>query len=167
MSISRIFTPDHVRYEGVRPINIWLLRLFYFLMFAFVASDSWRAIITHEGSWDHVRAVAFCVWAVYSTMSFLGLLHPLRMLPIMVFMIGYKVLWLAVVAYPLWRAGSLVGSPAEEMAGVFVWVVLPMLAVPWIYFFRTYVMPSRRTFASRAHVQGGDPILTARRAGIS
>jgi hypothetical protein len=43
MSIKAIFTPDYVRYEGVRPINIYLLRLIYFLMLVF-GSDSWKAI---------------------------------------------------------------------------------------------------------------------------
>ena len=149
MSISRIFTPDHARYEGVRPINIYLLRLIYFLMFAFVGSDAWMAIINHQGPWDHVRAVALCVWAAYATLSVLGLVHPLRMLPIMLFMIGYKLLWLAVVAYPLWRANALAGSPAAEMASVFMWIPLPIIAVPWGYVFRTFVKVPRRAAAAR------------------
>jgi len=144
MSIKYIFTPNHTRYEGVRPINIYLLRLFYFLMAAFVATDAWTGILTHQGPWDPYRAVAVCVWAVYPTLSVLGLIHPLRMLPIMLFMIGYKTLWLAIVAYPLWRAGELTGSPAEGMARIFMWVWVPILAVPWGYVFRHYVLWSRK-----------------------
>jgi hypothetical protein len=141
--IKTIFAPDYVHYDGVRPINIYLLRLIYFLMLVFVGSDSWRAIITHQGPWDHVRAVAFCVWASYSTLSVLGLIHPLKWLPIMIFMIFYKSLWLIVVAYPLWRANALAGSPAEEMAHVFMWVPLPIIAVPWKYVFKNYVLRSK------------------------
>ena len=148
MSIKTIFTPDYVHYEGVRPINIYLLRLIYFLMLVFVGSDSWISIVTHQGPWDHVRAVAFCVWASYSTLSVLGLIHPLRMLPIMIFMIGYKLLWLIVVAYPLWRANALAGSPAEEMTRVFLWIPLPIIAVPWKYVFQNYVMWSKKKLAS-------------------
>jgi hypothetical protein len=148
MSIKAILTPDYVRYEGVRPINIYLLRLIYFLMLVFVGSDSWTSIITHQGPWDHVRAVAFCVWASYSTLSVLGLIHPLRMLPLMIFMIGYKVLWLIVVAYPLWRANALAGSPAEEMTYVFLWVPLPIIAVPWKYVLQNYVMWSKKESVS-------------------
>jgi len=144
-SIKSIFNPDNERYDGVRPINIYLLRLIYFLMLVFVGSDSWRAIITHQGPWDHVRAVAFCVWAAYSTLSVLGLIHPLKMLPIMIFMIFYKSLWLIVVAYPLWRANALAGSPAEEMTHVFLWVPLPIIAVPWKYFFKNYVWNPGKT----------------------
>jgi hypothetical protein len=60
------------------------------------------------------------------------------MLPIMLFMIFYKVLWLLVVALPLWRAGTLAGSTAE-MASVFVWVWVPVVAVPWGYVARSYL----------------------------
>ena len=49
MSIKTIFTPDHVHYEGVRPINIYLLRILYFLMLVFVGTDSWMSIINHQG----------------------------------------------------------------------------------------------------------------------
>src|SRR5471030_1189203 len=125
-----LFTPDYGRYDGVRPINIYLLRLIYFLIAAFVATDSWTTVLKHQGPWDTVRAVAWCVWVAYPTMCVLGLIHPLRMLPIMIFAIFYKVLWLLVVAYPLWRAGTLIGSPAEELTRVFMWTPLPIIAVP-------------------------------------
>ena len=138
-----LFRPDHVRYEGVRPINVYLLRMFYFLMAAFVATYSWRAILTHEGPWDPVRAVAFCVWAAYPTLALLGLLHPLRMLPLMLFAVTYKLIWLAIVAYPLWSAGTLVGSPAEQMTRDFLWVSFALVVVPWGYVLRKYVMLDR------------------------
>lgn len=141
-ALAYVVTPNHAKYDGVRPLNIYLLRVFYFLMAAFVATDSWSSIITHEGPWDRFRAMAVCVWAAYATLALLGLIHPLKMLPIMIFMIFYKSLWLIVVAYPLWRNGALAGSPAEEMASVFVLVPLPALAVPWIYVFRNYVRPA-------------------------
>ena len=139
MSIATLFTPDHERHDGVRPFNIWMLRVFYFLMAAFVATDAWRTLLTHEGPWDHVRAVAWCVWATYPTLAVLGLIHPLRMLPIMFVTIGYKLLWLVFIALPLWRAGTLAGSPAEEMAKVFAWTPVLMAVVPWGYAYRTYV----------------------------
>lgn len=54
----------------------------------------------------------------------------------MIFMFGYKLLWLGFVAYPMWRAGTLAGSPAEQMARIFIWVPVPMLFVPWGYVLR-------------------------------
>jgi hypothetical protein len=57
MSMNTMFAADFARYEGVRPINIYALRLFYFLMAVFVATDAWRTIITHEGPWDRFRTL--------------------------------------------------------------------------------------------------------------
>jgi len=67
-----VFKPDHERYEGVRPINLYLLRLLFLLVAVFVASDSWSTILTHRGQWDHVRAAAVCMWAAYSVLAIFG-----------------------------------------------------------------------------------------------
>lgn len=146
-NIQYVFRPNFERYEGVRPINIYLLRLLYLLMAFFVATDAWTSLVTHQGPWDHVRAVAFCVWAAYATLGVFGLFYPLKWLPIMVFMIFYKSLWLIFVSLPLWRAGTLAGSPAEEMTGVFLMIPLPIIAVPWKYFFENFIYRKRKDFA--------------------
>ena len=139
MNLKTIFARDYVRYEGVRPFNIGLLRLVYFLMAAFVAPVAWRELLTHEGPWNPTHAAAWCVWATYPALAVLGLIHPLRMLPLMLFTIGYKTLWLYFVAYPLWRANTLIGSPAEEMTKAFMWLPLLLLGMPWKYIYNTYV----------------------------
>jgi hypothetical protein len=145
MTIASFFAPDLARYDGVRPVNIWLLRLFYFLMAAFVATDAWRTLLTHRGPWEPMYGVAVCLWATYPTLALLGLIHPLRMLPIMLVTIGYKMLWLMFVAWPLWRTGTLAGSSSEELATVFVSTPILMAIVPWGYVYRTYVQWPRRT----------------------
>ena len=145
LSIKAIFKPDHERYEGVRPINIYLLRLLFLLIVLFVATDSWSAILKHEGQWDHVKAAAMCMWAAFSALAVCGLINPLKWLPIVMFEIFYKIIWLVIVAYPLWSTDQLAGSPAEGMTGAFLWVVLPIVAMPWAYAFRTYVWPSKKS----------------------
>lgn len=140
-----IFKPDFQRYEGVRPINIYLLRLLFLLVVLFVGSDSWSGILKHQGPWDHVRAAAVCMWAACAVLSILGLLNPLRWLPIVMFEILYKIIWLVIVAYPLWSTNRLKGSPAEGMTQAFLWVILPIVATPWGYAFRTYVWPSKKS----------------------
>ena len=143
MSVMSIFAPDHARYEGVRPVQIWGLRVFYFLMAAFVATDAWGALLRHEGPWDNMRAIALCVWATYPTLAILGLVNPLRMLPIMFFTIGYKSLFLIFVSYPLWATGTLAGSGAEQMTNIFLWMPALLVLIPWKYAYRTYVLPAR------------------------
>lgn len=135
---SRLLSRDYKNYEGVRPIQIYLLRLVFTLTFVFIGMFSWTTIINFEGQWKPVNAVAFCMWAAYSTMSILGIIKPLKMLPIIALQIFYKSLWLSIVAYPLWVTGKLAGSGAEEMARDFMWIVLPIIAMPWGYFFRSF-----------------------------
>lgn len=142
--ILGIFQRDFSRYEGVRPIQIYVLRTVFALSLIFVAPYSWNEFINHEGSWKPVSAVAYSIWAAYSTMAVLGIIKPLKMLPIMVFMIFYKVIWLTVVAFPLWVSDTLMGSEAEPMTKDFLWVVLPIVAMPWGYFLKMFFARMRQ-----------------------
>ena len=138
-TIKNTFGPDNERYEGVYKINIYLLRLLFILMFLVLGKAVWTHILNANGSWNPAEAVAWCVWASYSALSVIGIIRPLKMLPIVLLEILYKVLWLILVAYPLWSTNQLIGSPAEEMTRSFLWVILPILAMPWKYAFQTYI----------------------------
>ena len=137
-ALTRFFARDPQRHGGVRPVQVWGLRLFYLLMLVFVAPTAWRGLLTHDGPWDPVRAVAIAVWATYPALALFGLLRPLRWLPLMFFTIGYKAIWLAFVAAPLWQAGALWGTPTGEMAASFLALPLLVAVVPWGYAWRTY-----------------------------
>ena len=141
--VKAIFARDFERYEGVRPIQIYLMRLGYLFVIALVGNIAWSAIFTHEGDWDPLEAVAISMWAGSSVLSVFGLIKPLRWIPLVLFEIAYKSIWLVVVAYPMWSAGTLAGSRAEDIALSFVPVIAPILVMPWGYVLRTYVLPRR------------------------
>ncbi len=113
ISVAGIFQ-RRSKYEGVRPIHIYLLRLLYALMFFVLGRETWTQILTHQGPWDPFEAVAWCVWTAFATLAGLGILRPLKM----------RALW---------------GSPAESIASPFLWVILPIVAVPWGYVFVNYI----------------------------
>ncbi|MFM7358229.1 MAG: hypothetical protein ACKO1T_06580 [Sediminibacterium sp.] len=142
--MTNIFKPDFEKYNGVRPISIYVLRLFYTLMFAVMGYSAWSHIFSHKGSWEPVNAVTWCVWTAYATISFIGIYNTLKMLPIMLFMICYKTLWLMVVAYPLWKTNTLKDSSAEELTFIFIWVFIPAIFFPWKYFYRHYIIPTKK-----------------------
>jgi hypothetical protein len=143
LSLKGIVHSD-AKYEGARPINIYLLRLVFILMFFVLGENTWTHILTHRGSWDPHDAMAWCVWTAFATLAGLGIFRPLKMVPILLLEIFYKVLWLIIVAYPLWVTGKLAGSPAEGTTSAFLWVILPIIAVPWGYVFVTYVYKPAR-----------------------
>jgi hypothetical protein len=63
---SAVLKPNYEWYEGVRPIQIYMLRFGYLLVFVFVGFTSWRNIFNHQGSWEPLQAAAVCMWASHS-----------------------------------------------------------------------------------------------------
>lgn len=122
-------------------IKIYLLRLVFVLMAVFLGLDAWTHILTFQGEWDPAAAAAWSIWASYSVLAIPGIFYPLKMLPLVMLEILYKLIWLVVVAYPLWSEGTLHGSAANEMTYAFLWVALPIAAMPWKYAVNTYLKP--------------------------
>ena len=81
-SLRALFHPDY-RYEGVCPINIYLLRLVFILMFFVLGQQTCTHIFFHQGPWEPANAVAWCVWTAFATLAGIGIIHPLRMVPIL------------------------------------------------------------------------------------
>ncbi len=142
LAIKTLFGP-HERHLGIPRINIALLRLLFTLMFFLLGRDAWTQILTHAGPWEPLAAAAWSVWAAFALLAGIGIFRPLEMLPLVLLEIVYKLIWLLLVAYPLWAANQLVGSPAEPMTINFLWVILPIAAVPWKYAFETYILNRR------------------------
>ena len=138
MKLANPFQSDPLRHEGVRPFNIWGMRGFYLLMLVFVAPTAWQVLLSHEGESQPLAAVAWSVWATYPALALLGVLHPLRWMPLLFFTLGYKLVWLGFVAMPLWRAGTMEGSTAQPIAESFFAIPLLALVIPWGYAWRTY-----------------------------
>ncbi len=124
--------------SGVKPHHVWLLRLMFALMSTFLAFDAWSHVFAVEGTREPVEAAAWALWAGFSALALLGVVNPLKMLPLVLLEIFHKLLWLASVALPLASVGELAGSTAEGMAIAFAWVVLPIVATPWKYVWHTY-----------------------------
>ncbi|NBC25047.1 MAG: hypothetical protein GVX78_05475 [Bacteroidetes bacterium] len=137
--IKNLFRPSE-KHKGVWPIQVYVLKLFFLLMFLFVAKDAWIELMTHSGEWNAEIAIAWCAIAAYTTLSGLGVFHTLKLLPIMLFMFFYKGLWLLFVAYPLWKDAKLSGSEAEGWAQIFMLIIIPIIFTPWKYVFKTYVL---------------------------
>ncbi|HLO30226.1 MAG TPA: hypothetical protein VK249_13870, partial [Anaerolineales bacterium] len=120
----------------------------FLLMFLVVGKSAWTHLFAFNGSSSPTETVAWCVWASYSVLSLIGIIQPLKMLPIVLLEILYKGLWLILVAYPLWSTNQLIGSPAEKMTYTFLWVILPIIAMPWKYAFETYIFKSKKNAVS-------------------
>ena len=130
---------------GVSKFRFLLLRFFYLMIAAFLGIDVWTEIFTHKELWLPLPGVAYSFWGAFTILAILGLFHPLKMLPLLLMQFSYKIIWLIIVAYPLWITNQLIGSSTEGMAMLFFKsVFVDILVIPWPYVFRNYILISKK-----------------------
>ncbi len=135
------------------PLSLWqlnLLRVGYFVMVVGLAVTKWPLLLDH-GSWGLAEGTKDCLLIAMSFLALLGLRYPARLLPILLFEVTWKLLWLGIVALPLWSKGEFDGAFRTQTDKV-LWVVLIIAVIPWRHVFTQYVMTP------------GDPWRRSRRA---
>jgi hypothetical protein len=119
--------------------RLYLLRLGYLVVAVGLALTKWPLIINHDRPWPLFEGVETCMLVALSLLALLGLRYPLQMLPILLFELGWKFVWVAVVVLPLWISNQM--DPATLQVFYSCLVVLIVLAViPWRYVVAHYVM---------------------------
>jgi hypothetical protein len=95
-------------------------------------------LFTH-GPWELKEGTVECMLVAMSVLALLGLRYPVRMLPILLFEVAWKLTWLGVIALPLWLGNTLDGATLEQIGKV-LWVVIIIAAIPWPYVLAKYVL---------------------------
>lgn len=122
-------------------IPLWqvnLLRVGYLVMVVGLAAVKWPLLFNHQ-PWGLAEGTVEVMLAAMWVLALLGLRYPLRMLPILLFEVGWKLIWLGAVALPLWLDDKLDGATAEQ-AGKLLWVAVIIAVIPWRHVLAQYVM---------------------------
>lgn len=119
-------------------LRLYLLRAGYLFMAVGLALTRWPLLIGHDASWALMDSVVVCMLVAQSLLFFLGVRYPVKMIPILLFEMTWKVIWLSAVALPLWRAGALNGAAASVAINCSL-VVIVLVILPWPYLVRQYV----------------------------
>jgi hypothetical protein len=118
--------------------RLYLLRFGYLVVGVGLVMTKWPLLINHEVPWPLMEGVETCMLVALSLLAFLGLRYPLQMLPILLFELAWKFIWVAVVVLPLWITNQM--DPATLKVFYSCLVVLIVLAViPWRYVVAQYV----------------------------
>jgi hypothetical protein len=118
--------------------RLYLLRFGYLLMAVGIAVTKWPLLINHDVPWPLFEGVETCMLVALSLLGFLGLRYPLQMLPILLFELGWKVIWVTVVVLPLWIANQMDPATLEVFYSCLV-VLIVAAVIPWRYVFAQYV----------------------------
>jgi hypothetical protein len=114
-----------------------LLRAGYLFMGGGLVIKKWPEMLNHA-SWELKEGTVVTMLVAMSVLALLGLRYPQRMLPILLFEVGWKLTWLVVVALPLWIDGNLTGATWVQTEAVLL-VVVVIAVIPWRHVVRQYV----------------------------
>jgi hypothetical protein len=113
------------------------VRAGYLLMGGGLAIVKWP-LLAQAHRMPLYEGVTLCLLVTMSLLAFLGLRHPTRMLPLLVFESAWKVLWFSVVALPRAVDGTLDDGFREVVVSSTVVVVI-IAVVPWGHVWRTFI----------------------------
>ena len=115
-----------------------VMRVGYLVMVVGLAVTKWPELLT-GGPWELKEGTVVTMLVAMSVLALLGLRYPQRMLPILLFEVGWKLTWLGVVALPLWADGNLTGATREQSAAV-LWGAIVVAVIPWRHVVSQFVL---------------------------
>ena len=146
-------------------LRLNLLRAGYLLLVVGLGSTVWPEIVAPASAWAPLRGVVLCMLGAMSALALLGLRHPLKMLPLLFFEMGWKALWLLRVALPAWASGRLDAATTETAMECCIGAIF-LVVVPWPYVIGAYVRaPGDRCFPGRAHEATDELVRTSTAKG--
>jgi len=121
------------------PIRLWLMRAMYLLMAVGLALTIWPLIISHDPELPRMTGVAFALLGTIGVLSLLGLRYPLQMIPLLLFELTWKAIWLVAFALPRWLDGTLDEAMRSSIFDTSLGMVL-LVVIPWRYVYANYVV---------------------------
>ena len=119
--------------------RLYTLRLAYFIMSAGLGAFIWPNVVHHTNEFASTRGIQVALLAGLGLTAALGLRYPLKMLPILLFELTWKAIYLLAFALPLWSAHQINDATAEDIQSVLM-VVIFIPLIPWRYVFQNYFL---------------------------
>jgi len=119
--------------------RLYTLRACYFIMAAGLAVYVWPVVLHHPPELAIAKGVQVALLAGLGATAALGLRYPVQMLPVLIFELVWKAIYLIAFAFPLWSAHQITAAAAEDIKAVLM-VVIFIPLIPWRYVFANYVM---------------------------
>lgn len=117
--------------------RLYVLRALYLLVVVGLGIQVWPDFF-HPAKWGLFEGVVTCMLASFSLLCILGIRYPLQMLPVLLWEVVWKTLWLGFVALPQWWAGH-VDESIKPTVFACSFVVLFYLGIPWRHVFENYI----------------------------
>jgi hypothetical protein len=112
----------------------------YLLMGLGLALVKWPLLPTAHAQ-PLYESVVTCLLSAVGLLALLGLRHPVKLLPLLLLEVTWKLAWLSAVALPRYAAGDLDAAAQEVLVNCSLVVVI-IAVTPWRHVWRHYVSAS-------------------------
>jgi hypothetical protein len=128
-------------------ISLWrlyVLRAGYLLLVVGLGLTAWPSLLDPAAAWPLYQGVVQAVLGAIGLLAVIGLFHPLRMLPLLLFELTWKTIWLVRIGWPLWRGGHANAGEQSMLFAISLGLIY-LVVIPWDYVARCYLaaMPER------------------------
>lgn len=123
-------------------LKIWqlhLLRAMYLLIVVGLGITIWPSIIFPENTVADPHTVIQSILGAFSVLAVLGLRYPIQMLPILLFELVWKTIWVVAFALPMWLDQGLDEYAAEVLVACTMGIVLTPIVIPWKFVINKYL----------------------------
>lgn len=123
-------TGEQAKIRKLGKLRTNLLRLAYVPLAVGLAIFQLPMLAEIGPEWEIMHGVVVCMLSALCLLSIIGLFRPVTMLPILLFEVVWKILWLGLVGLPAWISGSATSDIMENLFACAL--VLPIIAlIPW------------------------------------
>ena len=119
------------------PLRLNIMRFGYAFMGVGLVIVKWPLLL-HAPSLPVMEGVVLCLLTAMSLLAFLGLRYPVGMLPILLFEVTWKLIWIGTVGIPHPVSGDM-DTAAREVLFNCSFVVVIIAVIPWRYAWKRYV----------------------------
>jgi hypothetical protein len=120
-------------------VRLYLLRSMYLLIALGQGIQTWPAILHHAHPWDFWHGVGVSFLGALTALCLLGVRYPVRMMPLLIFELAWKSLWLLAIWVPLALTHRIDPDVADNVFPIVLGVILVPFVLPWGYVWKTYV----------------------------
>jgi len=120
-------------------VRLYTLRLCYLILAGGLGTFIWPVVIQHTSELAIAKGIQLSLLAGLGATAVLGFRYPVKMLPLLLFELIWKAIYLAAFALPLWSANQINAATAEDIKSVLM-VVIFIPLIPWKYVFAHYIV---------------------------
>jgi len=129
-------------------LRLYVLRATYLLLVVGLGGMIVPQLFSHEPmSRGVIPSLLGAVWLL----AIVGLRYPLQMLPVLMFELVWKTIWLFAFGLPQWSAGHVPPTFGEDIKAILGGVILMPIVIPWGHVYRHYIKASGDRWKREQH----------------